>query len=177
MIRVKVKPHPYIPDVLVRSDGMIYIPKRRNFNGGWTFGSLNSRGYFRVKINGNEYLVHRLVAETFLLNLNNNKPYVDHIDRDTQNNDMWNLRWVSPQENSNNAYTNNPVGTRRVDFVDKKSYKSAESKKLYQKNREKELLKKKLWYNEHKDEYNRKRRENRKLKSMSATPSTRNSSI
>ena len=176
MIRVKVKPHPYIPDVLVRSDGMIYIPKRRNFNGKWTFGSLNSRGYFRVKINETEYLVHRLVAETFWLNLNN-KPYVDHIDRNTQNNDIWNLRWVSPQENSNNAYTNNPVGTRKIDFVNTKSYRCSESKKFYNENKEAVLSKKKQWYNEHKDEYNRKRREKRKLKSMSAAPSTRNSSI
>lgn len=176
MIRVKVKPHPYIPDVLVRADGMIYIPKRRNFNGKWTFGSLNSRGYFRVKIDGKEYLVHRLAAETFLLILNN-KPYVDHIDRNPQNNDMWNLRWVSPQENSNNACTNNPLGTRRIDFDNIKNYRKEEWKKLYYKNREAELLKKKLWYHENKDEYNRKRREKRKLKSMSTTPSTRNSSI
>lgn len=171
MIRVKVKPHPYIPDVLVRSDGMIYVPKRRNINGKWTFGSLNSKGYYRVKINGTEYLVHRLVAETFWLNLNY-KPYVDHIDRDTQNNNMWNLRWVSPQENSNNAYTNNPLGTRRIDFIDTGAYHRSESKKFYHENREAELSRKKLWYNENKEKYNRERREKRKLNSMSATPST-----
>lgn len=176
MHRVKVKPHPYIPDVLVRADGMIYVPKRRNFNGKWTFGNLNSAGYYRVKINGIEYLVHRLVAETFWLNLNY-KPYVDHIDRDTQNNDMWNLRWVSPQENSNNAYTNNPLGTRRIDFENTKDYRKAEWTKLYYKNKEAELLKKKLWYQEHKEEYNRMRREKRKLNSMSATPSSGDLSI
>ena len=176
MHRVRVKPHPYIPDVLVRSDGMVYIPKRRNFNGKWTFGSLNSRGYFRVTINGKEYLVHRLIAETFIPNPNN-KPYIDHIDRDTQNNDMWNLRWVSPRENSNNTCTNNPLGTRRIDFDDIKDYRKAEWKKLYYKNREAKLLKKKLWYQEHKEEYNRMRREKRKLNSMSATPSTRDLGI
>jgi len=176
MTRVKVKAHPYIPDVLVRSDGMIYIPKRRNFNGKWTFGSLNSKGYYRVKINETEYLVHRLIAETFIPNPNN-KPYVDHIDRDTQNNDMWNLRWASPRENSNNTYTNNPLGLRRADFIDTKAYHRSESKKFYYVNREAELLKKKLWYQEHKDEYNRKRREKRKLNSMPTSPSTRDLSI
>ena len=61
---------------------------------------------------------------------------------------------------------------RRIDFIDTGAYHRSESKKFYNENREAELSRKKLWYNENKEKYNRERREKRKLNSMSATPST-----
>lgn len=48
--------------------------------------------------------IHRMVAESFLPNPNN-KPCVDHIDTNRQNNDVSNLRWVTFKENSNNELT------------------------------------------------------------------------
>lgn len=115
MNRVQIKPHPYIPNVLVRADGMIYVPAKRNFHGTWTFGSKTSTGYLRVKINGKEYRVHRLVAETFIPN-KEHKPIIDHIDRNREHNDIWNLRWVTYKENSNNMITNSPLGKRKQDY-------------------------------------------------------------
>ena len=44
------------------------------------------------------FTVHRLVATHFLDN-HRNKPEVDHIDNDRQNNHVENLRWVTRQEN------------------------------------------------------------------------------
>lgn len=137
---------------------------------------LIKKGYINIKINKKLHRLHRIVAEAFIPNPEH-KPYVDHINRNRLDNRVVNLRWVTPRENSNNAYTNNPIGERKIDFVDEKTYKRAEGKKLYHKNREKELLKKKLWYQEHKEEYNRIRREKRKLNSMPTTPSSRDTSI
>lgn len=51
-------------------------------------------------------MVHRLVAETFLLNPNNYS-VVDHIDRDKTNNKLENLRWVNSQVNALNSEKNN----------------------------------------------------------------------
>jgi hypothetical protein len=64
--------------------------------------------YYRVAIkytqndkNAKTNLVHRLVAKAFIPNPFNH-PLVDHIDNNTLNNNVNNLRWVSHQENALN---------------------------------------------------------------------------
>lgn len=69
-------------------------------------GSIKN-GYKTVKltINGikKDYLVHRLVALTFLENPNNLKE-VNHKDKNRQNNNVENLEWVDRSSNMKNCF-------------------------------------------------------------------------
>jgi len=57
----------------------------------------------RIPINGERKncIVHRLIAEAFIPNPHN-KPEVDHINRDSLDNRISNLRWATRQENIDN---------------------------------------------------------------------------
>lgn len=55
-----------------------------------------------------KYLIHRLVAETFIKNPKNKKE-VNHKDLNKQNNCADNLEWVSHSENMKHAYKNGVI--------------------------------------------------------------------
>ena len=64
---------------------------------------LNGRGYPQVKLPGGKTMtIHRLVASHYIEN-SENKPMVDHIDRDKTNNHVSNLRWANQSENMQNT--------------------------------------------------------------------------
>jgi hypothetical protein len=57
--------------------------------------------YRAIHYKNKMYPVHRLIAETFVEN-QDDKPTVDHIDRDSLNNNMLNLRWATYKEQAAN---------------------------------------------------------------------------
>lgn len=71
--------------------------------------SISKCGYYQVNLckKGKNYgkLIHRLVAETFLKNLNN-YPCVNHIDGNKLNNNINNLEWCTYKENSKHSWEN-----------------------------------------------------------------------
>ena len=65
-------------------------------SGGYKYVSLSKRATKTPK------LIHRLVAESFIVNPDN-RPEVNHIDGDKSNNRVDNLEWCTPSENVQHA--------------------------------------------------------------------------
>lgn len=65
----------------------------------------SERGYKVISYCGKQYKVHRLVALKYIPNPEN-KPQVNHIDGNKQNNNVSNLEWCTNKENMEHAYRN-----------------------------------------------------------------------
>ena len=64
-------------------------------------GGVGSHGYRQVLLNGKFRYLHRIVLEAFVGPCPEGHE-CDHINRDKDNNELTNLRWVTPKENSAN---------------------------------------------------------------------------
>lgn len=63
---------------------------------------LHDNRYLRIKLHKKNYRVHRLVGLYFIPNPDN-KPEINHIDGNKQNNHIDNLEWVTVEENNRHA--------------------------------------------------------------------------
>ena len=90
----------------------------------------HNKGYLSVGLCKNNkektYLVHRIIAETFIPNPDN-LPFVNHKDEDKTNNSVDNLEWCDAKYNTNygtaierisKSLTNNIYTSREVDVYD-----------------------------------------------------------
>ena len=78
----------------------------------------NKYGYQQVKLyknrKGNNFLIHRLVAEAFIPNPEN-FPCIDHINTIRDDNRVENLRWCTVKENNNNPLTQKKLSEANSD--------------------------------------------------------------
>lgn len=104
---------PNFPNYLIYRDGRVWGVKRRKFLKPWydkdkyTKYTLCKNG--KVKT----FFLHRLLGLTFIPNPNN-KPCIDHIDRNRQNNNLDNLRWATIQENALNHRVKGKIKQRFI---------------------------------------------------------------
>jgi len=78
----------------------------KNHKGKITEGSNHASGYLWVSVAPKQYLLHRLIAKTFIPNPQN-KEQVNHIDGNKLNCKLDNLEWMTCSENSQHAHNNN----------------------------------------------------------------------
>lgn len=67
---------------------------------------IDKKGYENIKLRGKTYKVHRLVALTYIKNINN-YDQVNHIDGNKSNNNVKNLEWCNNSYNQKHAWDNN----------------------------------------------------------------------
>lgn len=97
----------------------------------------STNNYLRVELNkngkGKKFFVHRLVAIAFIPNVSN-KPNIDHIDTNTKNNAVCNLKWCTQKENIHNpiSYKRNREALR-TEEANLKRVKSMTSTRIYKK--------------------------------------------
>jgi len=99
------------PNYLIYPSGKVYSKASKRYLKKW----LGNRGYYCYTIEKRNILVHRLIAEHFIENPDN-KPFVDHIDRNRTNNKLNNLRWATRSENNQNTAVqkNNKIGIKNI---------------------------------------------------------------
>ena len=90
-----------LPGYFATKDGRIYSMKTDKY-----LAQFTTRGYKQINVyhNGGHqvYYVHKLVAETFIENLEN-KTHVLHLNGDKTDNRVENLVWASHEESMNKA--------------------------------------------------------------------------
>lgn len=81
--------------------------------------------YIRVKLYdkgvGKRFSLHRLLALSFIPNPDN-KPEIDHINRNPLDNSLNNLRWAndSEQEINKGCFKNNKTGIKNIHYLSKR---------------------------------------------------------
>jgi hypothetical protein len=96
----------------ITKSGKIWSYPTRIHNGMFLKPQKTHDGYFYVTLRGSAFKIHRLVAETFIPNVDN-KPYINHIDGIKTNNDVKNLEWCTAKENMRHAWDNNLMENSR----------------------------------------------------------------
>ena len=100
---------------LIYPDGKVFSIKSDMYIN----GTYDKHNYHCITLrkNNKTYIkkVHRLLGQAFIPNPEN-KPQIDHIDRNPCNNDLSNLRWVNNSENQQNTgiSKNNKLGIKYI---------------------------------------------------------------
>ena len=89
------RPVPGHPNYSISNTGKVWS----NYKNRHKAPQKHNKGYLKVKLDGINYFIHRLVLLTFIGEPPADKPQTRHVDGDSTNNKLTNLRWASQAEN------------------------------------------------------------------------------
>lgn len=90
------------PNIFISEKGELYHSKKKVILPNNLFGGYLGVSLTKFNCKPKNYLIHRLVAETFIWN-GLNKPFVNHKDGDKLNPRLENLEWCTASENAQHA--------------------------------------------------------------------------
>ena len=102
------------PNYLIYPSGKVWSKVSKRY-----LSDSDCNGYRHIQLwkdgKGKSHYIHRLLAEHFIENPNDYDD-IDHYDRNTQNNKLNNLRWVTHKQNCNNkgVYKTNTSGIENI---------------------------------------------------------------
>ena len=105
------------PKYLIYEDGKVQNKKSKRY----LKQSEDGNGYLKVRLYKNgiskTHKIHRLVGLHYIPNPDNRKE-LDHINRNTKDNTIENLRWVTRSENNQNkgVQKNNALGIKNISY-------------------------------------------------------------
>lgn len=122
---LKIKDIKSWEDYTIDTEGNVFSKRKNKY----LKQTINKYGYCKVTLQKDKYRktysVHRLVAQTFIKNINN-YPCVNHIDSNKTNNNIYNLEWVTHKQNMEHAVTHH-----RFDNMAKINREKMKNNKVY----------------------------------------------
>ena len=141
---------------LIYEDGRVWSKTRKEYK----ITTLGNHGYKIISLwkknKGVTILLHRLIAKYFIPNPNN-YDYVDHINRDRQDNRIENLRWVTASENNVNRPVKGKIPHKNISIYGNRYDVSIKREKvrlfrIFCKTLEEALLHRNAWFIENGEE-------------------------
>lgn len=128
---IKTKILDNFSNYIIYSDGRVFSKHKNDFK----VPFITKKGYAEVGLRTDEhklknFRLNRLIAIAFIKNENLEKIHVNHKDGNKLNNDVSNLEWCTPKENTKHAFENGLMNPPKADKQPNSKLKNSDIQKI-----------------------------------------------